>query len=924
MKRLLILISFFIPILTFAQQGIISGVLSDESGPLPGVSITIKGTNTGTQTDFDGQYSINCSVRDVLIYSFIGMNTKEVTVTSRMLGYANNLTLTPEIPVKNILSDAYNNAVKSDNEPFSIQRNEKEYNRDVYFQYDRIKKIEIEKEKVKLSYFLPDIFYEVGFTSDFTVKSIKNSNLPSLQNTYSQGEPVNNNTTHLGPESNSVFSFGPRISNLEFDNSNYPYDVNGKLIPKGTGSAKPANVYDNSILNTSLRQNNHLYFNVSSAYYLLGLDYKNTIDNDIFNVNKNTTNQFNANFLTQNNTKKINWDAFINYTVTDNNQSNLNGYQTNLLLNAMATPISFENRQGVVLNDGSQRSFSNILNNPSWIFDNIDNTIKTDNFIASLKQKIKLSDVSSLEPAINFTNSSSTEVVKFAKNTAGFLDGYAKNRKVDDQKTNIAIQYNYSKYLSVFNLGIKSNISYQNEGLDYDLNEINGLVINNQSQHKNRNTLQWNNTITSKFWNEQLTVVLTNNSFVSSIQNSKLWLPALNVTGEFRNMLNSNWINNLSLSASVSKNVNESPLLYTNRSHNSLNLLPEQSRFYLDNNDLFLTGDLNLEEKTNFEIDASLQARVLEIGLNLNLTYYINKTNNSVFPILNQNNYELANVADVRTNGFELSFQAFFRDRYNHFKYTPNIVFATYQSNVTKMLNHESVPIAGFKTISQNLVTNQPAGVLVGSAYARDVSGNKIIDASGFPMVAETLKIIGDPTPDFNMGFSNNFELKDFSFNFVIDVRKGGDVWNGTQNVLDYLGRSSRSANDRQITNYIFEGVNQQGDVNTIPVDFANPENGLQGNKFVRYGFSGVAEGAIVDGSYLNLKSVEIGYTKHWNERFVRNLNVKIYANNLFTYSKFKGTNPYSSLFGASTGTALNFFNTPLITEIGLKLNLEI
>jgi TonB-linked SusC/RagA family outer membrane protein len=65
---------------SFAQQRTISGTVSDESGPLPGVNVIIKGTNTGTQTDFDGKYSIQASTGDVLVFSYVGMNTTEITV----------------------------------------------------------------------------------------------------------------------------------------------------------------------------------------------------------------------------------------------------------------------------------------------------------------------------------------------------------------------------------------------------------------------------------------------------------------------------------------------------------------------------------------------------------------------------------------------------------------------------------------------------------------------------------------------------------------------------------------------------------------------------------------------------------------------------------------------------------------------------
>lgn len=71
----------FVVQLTFAQEKTISGTISDENGlPLPGVNIIVKGTTTGTQTDFDGNYTIGASAGDVLSYSFLGYTTKEMTV----------------------------------------------------------------------------------------------------------------------------------------------------------------------------------------------------------------------------------------------------------------------------------------------------------------------------------------------------------------------------------------------------------------------------------------------------------------------------------------------------------------------------------------------------------------------------------------------------------------------------------------------------------------------------------------------------------------------------------------------------------------------------------------------------------------------------------------------------------------------------
>jgi len=53
---------------TFAQQKTISGTVSDESGPLPGVNVIIQGTNIGVSSDFDGNYQINVDNGQILVF----------------------------------------------------------------------------------------------------------------------------------------------------------------------------------------------------------------------------------------------------------------------------------------------------------------------------------------------------------------------------------------------------------------------------------------------------------------------------------------------------------------------------------------------------------------------------------------------------------------------------------------------------------------------------------------------------------------------------------------------------------------------------------------------------------------------------------------------------------------------------------------
>ena len=80
LKKPLLILMLLVGSITFGQS--IKGVVTDADGSLPGVSITIKGTSTGVQSDFDGNYSIKASQGDVLVFSYLGYKTEERTVGS--------------------------------------------------------------------------------------------------------------------------------------------------------------------------------------------------------------------------------------------------------------------------------------------------------------------------------------------------------------------------------------------------------------------------------------------------------------------------------------------------------------------------------------------------------------------------------------------------------------------------------------------------------------------------------------------------------------------------------------------------------------------------------------------------------------------------------------------------------------------------
>lgn len=72
--------------ISFAQERTVSGTVTDETGfPIPGVNVVVKGTTTTTQTDFDGKFSISASPTQTLVFSYVGMGSKEVVAAQTTL-----------------------------------------------------------------------------------------------------------------------------------------------------------------------------------------------------------------------------------------------------------------------------------------------------------------------------------------------------------------------------------------------------------------------------------------------------------------------------------------------------------------------------------------------------------------------------------------------------------------------------------------------------------------------------------------------------------------------------------------------------------------------------------------------------------------------------------------------------------------------
>lgn len=115
MRRLFPILCFLLSVITLSAQNLtVSGVVmaADEPDPVIGANVSVKGTTTGTITDFDGNFSLSAKQGDVLVVSFMGYKTQELKITSSA---PVRITLQPDnVMLQEVVAIGYGTMKKSD------------------------------------------------------------------------------------------------------------------------------------------------------------------------------------------------------------------------------------------------------------------------------------------------------------------------------------------------------------------------------------------------------------------------------------------------------------------------------------------------------------------------------------------------------------------------------------------------------------------------------------------------------------------------------------------------------------------------------------------------------------------------------------------------------------------------------------------
>ena len=224
-----------------------------------------------------------------------------------------------------------------------------------------------------------------------------------------------------------------------------------------------------------------------------------------------------------------------------------------------------------------------------------------------------------------------------------------------------------------------------------------------------------------------------------------------------------------------------------------------------------------------------------------------------------------------------------------------------------------------------------PLTALTGFDYLRNNIGDVLIDpASGSPLRDQSFPIIADRNPDFVIGFQNTFRYKNLSLSCLLDIRKGGDVFNGNEYFMYSQGLSERTL-DRE-TPRIISGVLRDGLENSaIPT-----ANNIQITPYYQngyYRFDGVESDFIErDINWLRMRDITLNYRLSKDllqrTRFFKTVSFSLTMTDPFIITNYTGADPAVNGTNASTGgaggTGFDFgaLSTPRTFNIGISVGL--
>ncbi|MDF1561092.1 MAG: SusC/RagA family TonB-linked outer membrane protein [Bacteroidales bacterium] len=196
-----------------------------------------------------------------------------------------------------------------------------------------------------------------------------------------------------------------------------------------------------------------------------------------------------------------------------------------------------------------------------------------------------------------------------------------------------------------------------------------------------------------------------------------------------------------------------------------------------------------------------------------------------------------------------------------------------------------------------------------------------------------TTNVIGNREPDFIGGLNNNFRYKNLNFSLLFDIRKGGDIYNGTEYFLTVNGLSMRTLDRESVTvtgvssstNEPLSYTYQAGQTYNIGGASYSGEYMIQ-QYWLNYANN--AYNFMTSTNWLRLRSMSLSYDFGGllgNNKYIKGLSASVAGYNLWLWTNYKGMDPEVSVSGSGTGGSgsmgIDYCGVPATRNVTFGLN---
>lgn len=283
-------------------------------------------------------------------------------------------------------------------------------------------------------------------------------------------------------------------------------------------------------------------------------------------------------------------------------------------------------------------------------------------------------------------------------------------------------------------------------------------------------------------------------------------------------------------------------------------------------------GNSRLRPEFTTEYEGGIESQFFNKRIGLDFTYYYRKSTDQIATstIARSSGFssQIVNIGQLDNKGFEIGLTVVPVKLTNGFTWESYFAFTRNRSKIVDAGSAGEIFIGGpgstFGTIHRN---GYPYGQIFGTKNARDDQGNLLINPeTGLPFPAATSQIIGDPNPDFQLGWTNSFSWKGISLRALIDWKQGGDFYSFTGASLLLRGQLANSVDREGLR--VVPGV--LGDVQTYTALEDSEGNKIRNtigvtafdSHFVNgWGAYGQDEVNIYDGTVIRLRELSLGYS---------------------------------------------------------------